>query len=173
MKNIKQKDQKEKPKVIPPMASAAPLQARSVAKYLRIGPRKLRPVINTIRFASVTKAFLILTTIKQKAARMAEKVLKSAAANAKVLGMDENRLYVADIRADGGPSMKRFMSRSMGRADKILKRMSHLSIILKENTRLSGSSQTQESLKKEEGSSKAAKTKAPAKKQSRVAAAKA
>ncbi len=67
---------------------------------------------------------------------MVEKLLKTCAANAKVLGMDEKRLYVAEVRADGGPTMKRFMSRSMGRADRILKRMSHISMIIKEGTRV-------------------------------------
>lgn len=166
---------KEKSKLVTESEArpAVELCARSVAKYLRISPRKLRGVINTVRRATVQKAFLTLTVIKQKGARITEKVLKSAAANAKVLGMDENRLYIADIRADGGPSMKRVMQRSMGRADKILKRMSHLSIILKEGKKPAGASnQTAELLKKEEGLSKAAKLKVSAKKTDRAAAAK-
>jgi len=69
---------------------------------------------------------------------MAEKVLKSAVANAKILGLEEGRLYVADIRADGGPVLKRFMSRSMGRADRILKRTTHLSVIVKEGKKSVG-----------------------------------
>ena len=106
--------------------------AKSVAKYLRISPRKVRLVINTIRYQPAHKALGILMSLKQKAARMAEKVLKSAVANAKVLGLDVNRLYVSEVRADGGPTLKRFMSRSMGRADRIIKRTTHLSLKVKE-----------------------------------------
>ena len=63
---------------------------------------------------------------------MVAKTLKSAAANAKVKKMDEARLFVQEIKADGGPSLKRYMPRSMGRADVILKRMSHLTVVLGE-----------------------------------------
>lgn len=63
---------------------------------------------------------------------MVMKTLKSAQANAKVKKMDENRLYIREIKADGGPSLKRYMPRSMGRADTILKRMTHLTIVLGE-----------------------------------------
>jgi large subunit ribosomal protein L22 len=57
-------------------------------------------------------------------------------ANAKVLGMDENRLYVSDVRANGGPVFKRFMSRSMGRADRLLKRTTHLSLAVSEGQKI-------------------------------------
>ncbi len=63
---------------------------------------------------------------------MVAKTLKSAAANAKVKKMDEARLFVREIKADGGPSLKRYMPRSMGRADVILKRMSHLTVVIGE-----------------------------------------
>ncbi len=106
--------------------------AKSILKYARIAPRKVRPVINTIRFQHPEHAFQILAVINKKAARLAEKVLKSAVANAKVLGMDETRLIISDVRADGGPSLKRFMARSMGRADQIVKRMTHLSVVIME-----------------------------------------
>ncbi len=117
--------------------------ARAVTKYLRISPRKVRLVINAIRYQPAGRAFHILATLKQKAARMAEKVLKSVVANAKVLGLEEARLYVSQIRADGGPTMKRFMSRSMGRADRIIKRTTHLSMVVTEaNKPWSGSAAT-------------------------------
>ena len=106
--------------------------AKSKLKHVLIAPRKLRGVINTIRYKHPDQAFRILMTLKQKGARITEKVLKSAVANAKVLQMDEARLIISDIRADGGPVMKRFMERSMGRGNRILKRTSHLSIILSE-----------------------------------------
>ncbi|MFH0984702.1 MAG: uL22 family ribosomal protein [Candidatus Omnitrophota bacterium] len=58
--------------------------------------------------------------------------MKSAIANAKNLGLNENRLYVSNVRADGGPVFKRFLTRSMGRADKILKRTTHLTVEVRE-----------------------------------------
>jgi large subunit ribosomal protein L22 len=109
--------------------------AKAVVKYVRIAPRKVRPVINTIRHQHPEKAFYILATLNKKGARMVEKLLKTACANAKVLGLDETRLVISDVRADGGPMMKRFMARSMGRADRILKRMTHLSMVLTESNR--------------------------------------
>lgn len=108
------------------------IRAKSVAKYLRIAPRKVRPIINAVRYRPVLQAFGLLASLKNKAARMTEKVLKSAVANAKVLGLDEQRLIISEVRADGGPSFKRFMSRSMGRADRILKRTTHLTMFVSE-----------------------------------------
>lgn len=108
------------------------MQARAVIKYLRIGPRKVRLVIDAIRRRPVKEAFYRLAVLNKKAARLAEEALKSAVANAKVLKMDENQLYVSEIKADGGPTFKRFMSRSMGRADRILKRTTHLTVVVKE-----------------------------------------
>lgn len=124
MKKIEEKKQVQK--------NDSEMAARSVAKFLKIGPRKMRLVIDPIRHQHPERAFQILMTFQKKAARMVEKVLKSAVANAKVLGMDESRLTIADVRADGGPVMKRFMERSMGRANRILKRTTHLTLILKE-----------------------------------------
>ena len=86
-------------------------QARAVVKYLKISPRKVRLVINAVRWKPVSVAFSVLTGLKKKAARMVEQGLRSAVANAKVKKLDEGRLVVSEIRADGGPTMKRFMSR--------------------------------------------------------------
>lgn len=113
----------------------APQLAKSVTKYLRISPRKVRLVINAIRRRPAHEALAILFTLKNKAARFVEKGVKSAVANAKVLGLDENRLIVAEVRADGGPTFKRFMARSMGRADRIIKRTTHLSIFVGEGNK--------------------------------------
>ena len=100
-------------------------QARAIVRYLRISPRKVRLVINAIRKKPATQAQSILMGLNKKAARLVEKGLKSAVANAKGKGLEESRLMVSEIKADGGPVMKRFMSRSMGRADQILKRTTH------------------------------------------------
>ncbi len=107
-------------------------EARAIVRYLRISPRKVRLVINTIRKKPATQAQSILMGLNKKAARLVEKGLKSAVANAKGKGLEESRLVVSEIKADGGPVMKRFMSRSMGRADQILKRTTHLTITLHE-----------------------------------------
>lgn len=144
--------------------------AKAVAKYIRISPRKLRLVIDTVRHSPVQRAFRTLMVLRQKGARLTEKVLHSAVANAKNLGMDENRLYISEIRADGGPTMKRFMSRSQGRADRILKRMAHLLVIVKESDRQVHDSQTYQETEKQEGSSNAAKKKTPSKKKAAAAA---
>jgi large subunit ribosomal protein L22 len=106
--------------------------AKAVLRFVRIAPRKVRVVIDAIRFDHPSVAFDKLMTLKKKAARLAEKLLKSAVANAKNIGLDESRLYISDIRADGGPTMKRFMERSMGRANRIIKRTTHLQITVKE-----------------------------------------
>ena len=134
--------------------------SKAVVKYLRIAPRKVRPVINTIRHQHPEKAFNILATLNKKAARMVEKLLKTAVANAKVLGLDEARLMISDVRADGGPMMKRFMARSMGRADRILKKMTHLSMVLTEGNRnLSSGTSLQAKAEESPKTEKAAKGK--------------
>ena len=106
------------------------MEAKAITKYIRISPRKMRLVIDTVRYQPVSNAFAILDHLKKKGAPLAAKTLKSAVANAKVKKMDENRLYVREIKADGGPTLKRHMSRSMGRADVILKRMTHLTVVV-------------------------------------------
>lgn len=94
-----------------------------------------------------------------------EKTLKSAQANAVQKKMEENRLFVRDIRADGGPSMKRYMPRSMGRADVILKRMTHLTVVLGEREHIPVREARSEKESKEKSISpepKGAKKKKPA-----------
>jgi large subunit ribosomal protein L22 len=108
------------------------MEAKAITRYIRIAPRKMRLVIDQIRWKPVTAAYEALEGLNKKAAQLVAKTLRSAEANAKVKRMDENRLYVQKIHADGGPVLKRYMSRSMGRADVILKRTTHLSIVLGE-----------------------------------------
>lgn len=107
-------------------------EARSLVRYLRISPRKVRLVINAIRRKPVGDALSTLAFLNKKAARLVEKGLQSALANAKGKGLEESRLVVSEIKADGGPTMKRLMTRAMGRADQILKRSTHLTIVLRE-----------------------------------------
>ena len=137
------------------------MEARAVTKYIRIAPRKVRGVIDTIRYKNAKRALYILGSLNKRAARLAERTLKSAIANARVKKMDEDKLYVSEIKADTGPSFKRYMARAMGRADLILRRTTHLSIALKESEKKVLSAQAE----KEPSESKA-KKKAP-KKESR------
>lgn len=111
---------------------------RAVTKHLRIAPRKMRLVIDTIRRQPVQEAVGILMLLKKKGAKLAVKTLKSAIANAKNLGLNEKRLVVSNVRADGGPVFKRFLTRSMGRADKILKRTTHLTVEVREGFKIWG-----------------------------------
>lgn len=108
------------------------MKARAVIKYLRIAPRKIRLVLDTVRNKPAREAMYRLSMLNKKGAKLAQEALKSAMANAKVLKMDEDRLYVSEFKADGGPVFKRFMSRSMGRADRMLKRTTHLTVVLEE-----------------------------------------
>ncbi len=116
----------------------SPRKVRAITKHLRIAPRKMRIVIDTIRRQQALEAVGILMLLKKKGAKMAVKTLKSAIANAKNLGLNETRLYVSDVRADGGTVFKRFLTRSMGRADKILKRTTHLTIEVREGFKVWG-----------------------------------
>jgi len=119
-------------------AGPSPRVVRALTKHLRIAPRKMRLVIDTIRRQPALEAVGILMLLKKKGAKMAVKTLKSAIANAKNLGLNENRLYVSNVRADGGQVYKRFLTRSMGRADKILKRTTHLTVEVREGFKIWG-----------------------------------
>jgi large subunit ribosomal protein L22 len=126
-------DKKMKSEFVP-----SPRKVKAITKHLRIAPRKMRIVIDTIRRQQALEAVGILMLLKKKGAKMAVKTLKSAIANAKNLGLNESRLYVSDVRADGGPVFKRFLTRSMGRADKILKRTTHLTVEVREGFKVWG-----------------------------------
>lgn len=104
---------------------------RAVLRYARISPRKVRPVLDQIRGKRFEEAEAILLLSPKSAGELVGKLLQSAAANAEN-NMDLNRdqLYVAEIYADGGPSLKRFRPRAQGRATQILKRTSHITVIL-------------------------------------------
>lgn len=127
------------------------MEAKATTRYIRISPRKLRLVVDTVRSKPVSSAFSILEHLKKKGARLVAKTLKSAQANARVKKMDDQRLYIREIKADEGPTLKRYMSRSMGRADVILKRMAHLTIVLDERERPVTAAQTTPGEAKEKG----------------------
>lgn len=109
------------------------MEAKAQAKFVRIAPRKLRLVADNIRGVSAETAINQLNFTPKKAARILLKVLSSAVANAtQNNNADEDTLYVKSIFVDEGPTAKRWRPRAMGRATKILKRTSHVTIILDE-----------------------------------------
>lgn len=109
------------------------MEAKAVAKFIRISPRKARQVCDLIRGKSVGEAFAILKFTPNKGAEIVENVLKSAVANAEHnYDMNIDELYVSQIFVDQGPTLKRFKPRAMGRADGIKKRTSHITVMVSE-----------------------------------------
>jgi large subunit ribosomal protein L22 len=102
------------------------------ARYLKGSPQKVRLVADLVRGKDVQEAANILQLTTKRAARQVEKLLKSAVANAENRddAVDVDRLYIREIFVDGGPSMKRIRPAPMGRAFRILKRQSHVTIKL-------------------------------------------
>ncbi len=104
---------------------------RAVAKYVRVSPRKVQIVIDLIRGKKVDDALAILMYTPKSAAPVVEKLLNSAIANAENnLEMNRDDLYVAEVYANQGPTLKRYWARSHGRADLIKKHTSHITIVL-------------------------------------------
>ena len=106
-------------------------ESRAVLRFVRMTPRKMRLVIDLIRGRDVHEAFTLLKYLPRAAAPVVEKLLQSAAANAgqKELG-DADSLRIVRACVDAGPTLKRFRARSMGRANSIHKRMSHVTIVV-------------------------------------------
>ncbi|MBE3599030.1 MAG: 50S ribosomal protein L22 [Limnochordaceae bacterium] len=108
------------------------MEARAVARYQRISPRKVRQVIDLIRGKSYDEAVAILKFTPKAASPLVQKVLRSAAANAENNhNLDPHRMYVAQAFADPGPVMKRVMPRARGMAYLIRKRTSHVTVVLR------------------------------------------
>ena len=108
-------------------------RARAVGRYIRISPSKVRIVIDLIRGKKVEEARAILMNMPNGACEPVLKVLNSAIANAENnLELNRDSLIVAEAFADQGPTLKRFQPRARGRAMQILKRSSHITIILDE-----------------------------------------
>ena len=109
------------------------MQAKAVARTVRIAPRKARLVVDLIRGKQVGEAVAILNLTPKAASPIVEKVLKSALANAEHnYEMDVNNLVVAQAFVEEGPTLKRFRPRAMGRASQINKRTSHITIVVSE-----------------------------------------
>lgn len=108
-------------------------EARAVAKYVRMSPSKAQQVITLIRGRAATEAESILAFSAKGASEPVGKLLKSAIANAeKNHSLKRDDLFVAEAYANQGPTLKRFRPRAQGRASKIRKRTSHITIVLRE-----------------------------------------
>ena len=106
-------------------------EARAVLRFVRVAPRKARPVVDMIRGQQVPMALAMLKHVPRYSARVIEKVLRSAVANAeqKELG-DADSMRVSKAFVNCGPIYKRFRARSMGRANAIQKRTSHITVVV-------------------------------------------
>jgi large subunit ribosomal protein L22 len=109
------------------------MEAKAVAKFVRVSPQKARLVVDLVRGKKLDEARTILRFTKKAAATVVDKVLKSAHANAtQNPNIDEKILFVKAIYVDQGPSLKRWRARAQGRAAAIKKRTSHITVILDE-----------------------------------------
>lgn len=109
------------------------MEARAIAKYIRVSPRKMKPIADLVRGKNVKEALAILKYTPRKGARIFLKVMNSAVANAEnnhEMALDN--LYVSQIYANQGPVMKRFKAGSMGRANPIKHRTSHVGVAVAE-----------------------------------------
>jgi len=109
------------------------MEAKAVLKSTRISPQKARLIADIVRGENAEKAITTLRFMPKKSARIIRKLLESAVANASQNeAIDIDTLYVKTIFVDGGPMLKRIRPRAMGRATKILKRTSHITVVLDE-----------------------------------------
>lgn len=109
------------------------MEARAIARYMRISSRKVNVVIDLIRGKEVGEAFAILKHTPKAASAILEKLLKSAVANAENNhNMDVDKLYISEAYATQGPTLKRFRAAAKGRGVRILKRTSHITLVVKE-----------------------------------------
>ncbi len=109
------------------------VEAKAQVKYVRISPRKVERVLDHIRGKQIDEALAILRYLPHKGARITEKLIDSAVANAENNhDMMKEDLYIDKIYANQGPTLKRYKPRAQGRADLIRKRSTHISVVLKE-----------------------------------------
>ena len=109
------------------------MEARAILRHARISPRKVKIVLDLIRGKDAGVAMAILKNTNKSASEYLIKLLGSAIANAdNNFNMDVNKLYVSECFVCPGPTLKRIMPRAKGSADRILKRTSHVTIVVKE-----------------------------------------
>ena len=111
------------------------MEFKAIAKYIRVSPRKTRVLMREIKGKSVEEALNLLLFAPQRGAPIVRKLINSAVANASQNpDTDVDNLFIKHIFADEGPTLKRFRPRAMGRATRIRRRSSHLTVILDEST---------------------------------------
>jgi len=111
------------------------MEVRAVSKYLRISPQKVRKLIGAVKGQPVEKGLNKLRFMPQKAAAYIEKTIRSAVANAdQNPDIDVDSLIIRNITADPGPTLKRFKARARGRGSRILKRTTHITVLLTEES---------------------------------------
>lgn len=112
------------------------MEAKAKARYLRVTPQKARRVVDLVRGQQATEALAVLKFAEQSASEPVYKLIASGVANARVLAdkngdaFNEDDLYISEIYVDEGPTMKRFRPRAQGRAFRINKRTSHITVVL-------------------------------------------
>ena len=116
------------------MSAATTKGWRASVPFLRVSATKIRRVADNVRRKPYVEAMALLGVLPHKGARLIRKVLQSAAANALAANkeLDEGRLYVKELLIDVGPTMKRMWTRGRGRADRLLKRSCHISVVVDE-----------------------------------------
>ncbi len=109
------------------------MEVKAVLRYVRTSPQKVRAIVDAVKGRPVEHGLSTLKFMPQKAAGTVAKVIRSAVANAEEnLGIDVDALVIKNIIADQGPMLKRFRARARGRGTRILKRTSHITVILEE-----------------------------------------
>jgi large subunit ribosomal protein L22 len=111
------------------------MQARAVARYVRMSPRKVQQVARLVRGMGVEEATALLLTMDRRAARPLRKTIQSAAANLQSTGGDKlkvEHMVVREVAVDSGPTLLRFRARAMGRVARIRKRTSHIRVTVED-----------------------------------------
>ena len=108
------------------------MQSQATLKFAHVSPQKARLVANLVRGRDVSEAIEVLTFTNKKSAPLIRKLVESAVANAEQLSdvVDVDDLFIETILVDGGPALRRFRPRAQGRATKILKKTSHITVVL-------------------------------------------
>ena len=113
------------------------MEVKAVAKNVRVSPRKLRPLVNTVRGKTVDEALTVLRFLPTPKARAVAKLVKSAAANAENnFEMSSEELKIVRISVDEGPTMKRYRPRARGRVNPILRRSSRITVVVAEEEKV-------------------------------------
>jgi large subunit ribosomal protein L22 len=110
---------------------------RAESKFILASPYKIRPVANLVRRRGYPEAMAMLESMPHRGARLIKKTVKSAASNALDLNkkLDEDMLYIKEIMIDDGPRLKRLWCRARGRADMLLKRLCHITVVIDETSK--------------------------------------